>query len=151
MCAAAVVGKYPWVGRCGPSESSTVEAYLNRCWRPQLSVIGADGLPSCGTAGNVLRPFTQVQLSIRLPPTQNGAYAANWVKQVLEADPPQGAVVSFEVEDIGEGWNAPTSSQELVKILERASQTYYGQPAQYCGEGGSIPFMKMLGEVFPQA
>ena len=44
------------------------EALLNRTWRPALSVIGADGLPSIASAGNVLRPQTSLQLSMRLPP-----------------------------------------------------------------------------------
>jgi len=29
--------------------------------------------------------------------------------------------------------------------------TYYDKPAAYMGEGGTIPFMGMLGERFPQA
>jgi hypothetical protein len=79
-----VIGKYPWADGCKPSESSVVEAYLNRCWRPTLSVIGIDGLPSCNIAGNVLRPFTEAKLSIRLPPTLNGMEATAWVKNTLE-------------------------------------------------------------------
>ena len=36
-------------------------------------------------------------------------------------------------------------------MLETASQTYYGKPAAYLGEGGTIPFMGMLGVKFPLA
>ena len=39
----------------------------------------------------------------------------------------------------------------LETALERASQRLFGKPAMYMGEGGSIPFMGMLGEKFPEA
>ena len=39
----------------------------------------------------------------------------------------------------------------LESALERASQRLFGKPAMYMGEGGSIPFMGMLGAKFPEA
>ena len=33
--------------------------------------------------------------------------------------------------------------------MAQASQEAFGQPAAYMGEGGTIPFMGMLGEKFP--
>ena len=45
------------------------ELMLNRTWRPQLAVIGAEGLPTPANAGNVLLPYTTLKLSLRLPPT----------------------------------------------------------------------------------
>ena len=35
--------------------------------------------------------------------------------------------------------------------MAQASQEAFGKPAAYMGEGGSIPFMGMLGSKFPQA
>ena len=35
--------------------------------------------------------------------------------------------------------------------MARASEAAFGAPPAYMGEGGSIPFMAMLGEKFPQA
>lgn len=40
-------------------------------WKAQLAVIGANGLPDPSKAGNVMLPFTEARLSIRLPPTKN--------------------------------------------------------------------------------
>ena len=37
------------------------------------------------------------------------------------------------------------------EALEKASQAFFGKTAVYMGEGGSIPFMGMLGEKFPAA
>jgi acetylornithine deacetylase/succinyl-diaminopimelate desuccinylase-like protein len=54
-----------------PVTSNFVEAYLNKIWRAQLSIVGADGLPQAAIAGNVLRPETKLKLSLRLPPTKD--------------------------------------------------------------------------------
>src|SRR5437763_16471098 len=35
--------------------------------------------------------------------------------------------------------------------VDEASRRHYGAPAMWMGEGGTIPFMAMLGEKFPQA
>lgn len=59
----------PWSGKTKPTTSDLFQAYLNRIWRPQLSVIGVDGMPPTQIAGNVLRPDTTVKLSLRIPPT----------------------------------------------------------------------------------
>ncbi len=49
------------------------------------------------------------------------------------------------------GWNAPALAPWLEQSLARASEAAFGAPPAYMGEGGSIPFMAMLGEKFPQA
>lgn len=124
---------------------------LNRTWRPQLEITGAAGLPSLDQAGNVLRPLTAVQLSLRLPPTVDPDRAMACVKALLEKDPPYGATVRFEPSLGASGWNAPALAPWLEQSLKRASQEFFGRQACYMGEGGTIPFMGMLGEQFPQA
>jgi acetylornithine deacetylase/succinyl-diaminopimelate desuccinylase-like protein len=37
----------------------------------------------------------------------------------------------------------------LEKALNDASQAYFSRPAMYMGCGGTIPFMKMLGDAYP--
>ena len=39
----------------------------------------------------------------------------------------------------------------VEKAVDEASRNFFGPPAAYMGEGGSIPFMGMLGEKFPGA
>ncbi len=146
-----IYSKFPWVDGMQPVTDDLAELVLNRTWRPQLAVTGIGGIPSLDNAGNVLRPFTAVKLSLRVPPTLSGAKAGNFVKQLLEADPPYGARVSFTLEKDGSGWNAPALSPWLAEAVSDASEHYFGAPATYMGEGGSIPFMGMLGEKFPQA
>ena len=146
-----VVRKYPFAGRTAPMTSDRVEAMLNRTWRPALSVTGADGLPAIASAGNVLRPRTALKLSLRLPPTVPGETATAAMRRLLEADPPHGANVSFEPDQGATGWNAPPTATWLAAALESASRAFYGRPAGAMGEGGTIPFMGMLGRKFPQA
>jgi acetylornithine deacetylase/succinyl-diaminopimelate desuccinylase-like protein len=153
---AAVLGteiyaKFPWIEGMQPVTDDLTELVLNRTWRPQLAVTGIGGLPPLDSAGNVLRPKTAVKLSLRVPPTLSGAKAGEFVKRLLEKDPPYGARVTFELEKDGSGWNAPQLSPWLQQAVGEASEHYFGAPATYMGEGGSIPFMGMLGEKFPQA
>ena len=86
-----VIRKYPFAGGTKPMVARRAEAVLNRTWRPALSVVGADGLPSIADAGNVLRPRTSLKLSLRIPPTLDGERATSDLKRLLEADPPHGA------------------------------------------------------------
>jgi acetylornithine deacetylase/succinyl-diaminopimelate desuccinylase-like protein len=127
------------------------ELVLNRTWRPALAVTGATGLPAIEQAGNVCRPDTTVKLSMRLPPTCNAQHAASTMKQLLEQDPPYGAQVRFTPDQASSGWNAPPVAPWLEDAAERASTTFFGAPAVYMGEGGTIPFMGMLGDKYPDA
>jgi acetylornithine deacetylase/succinyl-diaminopimelate desuccinylase-like protein len=147
----AVYAKFPLSPGMRPVASDVAELVLNRTWRPSLSVTGAGGLPALDSAGNVLRPSTSVKLSIRLPPTLDATRAGEQVKQLLEKDPPYGAKVTFELEKSAGGWNAPALSPWLERSVDEASREYFGAPPAYNGEGGSIPFMGMLGEKFPRA
>ncbi len=146
-----IYDKFPWAGGTQPVTHDLAELVLNRTWRPQLAITGMDGIPALADAGNVLRPLTSAKLSLRVPPTLNGAKAGEFLKKLLEADPPHGAKVTFEVEKDGSGWNAPALSPWLAQAVDAASREYFGAPATYMGEGGSIPFMGMLGEKFPRA
>src|SRR5262249_50842054 len=134
-----------------PMADDPVELILNRTWRPSVSVTGAEGLPPLGLAGNVLRPFTAVKLSVRLPPTLAPDHAVAALQQVLQRDPPSGARVTFSAEKAAGGWDAPPLAPWLQASVDAASRAYFGAPAMAMGEGGSIPFMGMLGERFPEA
>lgn len=147
----SVHAKFPFIGDAGPVDGELDQLILNRTWRPALSVTGADGLPPLANAGNVLRPQTALKLSLRLPPTVDGEVATRELKGLLEADPPYGAIVEFVPDQAATGWNAPALAPWLEEAMERASQTWFGGSAMYMGEGGSIPFMGMLGEKFPAA
>jgi len=168
QAAGAILGdqvwrQFPWVGcshgpaghehaaHAQPTTTDPVEAILNRTWRPALSVTGAAGLPSIDAAGNVLRPKTSLKLSMRIPPTVDGERATQAMKRALEADAPYQARVKFDADWGATGWNAPETAPWLEQALARASRDAFGAEAGWIGEGGTIPFMNMLGERFPQA
>ena len=144
-------GKFPFAAGVRPVAADAVDLILGRTWRPALEITGAAGLPALSNAGNVLRPFTTLRLSLRLPPTCEAGEAGRTLQTLLETDPPYGAVVRFEAEQAMGGWNAPRGEPWLAASLDRASRAYFGQPVAYMGEGGSIPFIGMLGHRFPQA
>ncbi len=147
----AVYDKFPFLPGMTPMDDDLTELVLNRTWRPALSVTGIGGMPALESAGNVLRPHTAVKLSLRLPPTLEGKRAGALLQDVLLRDPPNGASVTLELEKASTGWNAPAMSPWLESAVDAASQAFYRRPAMYMGEGGSIPFMGMLGEKFPGA
>lgn len=143
--------KYPWAVDSPTPGESPYELLLNNTWRPTLSITGADGLPSLVDAGNVLLPYNTLKLSFRLPPTCDGDVAAESIKKTLEADTPPLTKVEFEVESTMGGWNAPPVAEWLATSMNKASNAFFGKPSMYMGTGGTIPFMGMLGEKFPEA
>jgi acetylornithine deacetylase/succinyl-diaminopimelate desuccinylase-like protein len=147
----AVYDKFPLLPGMSPMSDDLTELVLNRTWRPALSITGVDGIPPLDSAGNVLRPFTALKLSLRLPPTLDGKRAGELLQEVLLRDPPYGAHVSLTLEKASTGWNAPALAPWLEAAIEQSSQEFFGKPAMYMGEGGTIPFMGMLGEKFPGA
>jgi acetylornithine deacetylase/succinyl-diaminopimelate desuccinylase-like protein len=153
--------RLPW--SCGadggptlPTTTDPVEGLLRRTWRPTLSVTGVDGFPELKNAGNVLRPYTAFKLSLRLPPLIDGNEASLKLKALLEDNAPYNARVTFHPDGragaLGAtGWNAPELAPWLEAALNSASNTHYGAPLGYIGQGGTIPLMSMLQKGFPAA
>jgi acetylornithine deacetylase/succinyl-diaminopimelate desuccinylase-like protein len=144
-----VAGKLPFVPGARPLTDAPVERVLNNTWRPTLAVTGAAGLPAMKNAGNVLLPRVEFKLSFRLPPSADAEAAAAAVKRRLEADPPYGVRVRFDVGSSQPGWDAPPIAPWLEDSMRDASRATFGRDAMYLGTGGSIPFIGMLGERFP--
>ncbi len=153
--------RFPWA--CGadggptlPTTTDPLEALINRTWKPTLSVTGVDGFPEMKSAGNVLRPYTAFKLSLRLPPLIDGNRAAAELKTLLEDNAPYNAKVTFNADGrVGAsgatGWNAPSLAPWLEGALNAASQSHFGAPCGYIGQGGTIPLMSMLQQGFPAA
>jgi acetylornithine deacetylase/succinyl-diaminopimelate desuccinylase-like protein len=146
-----VWSKFPLHPGVRPVSGDGTELILNRTWRPALAIIGADGLPTIADGGNVLRPHSALKLSLRVPPTLDATAASERVKALLEADPPYGAKVTFSIIGANAGWEAPALAPWLEAAIERGSTRHFGKPPMLMGEGGSIPFMHMLGKKFPEA
>jgi acetylornithine deacetylase/succinyl-diaminopimelate desuccinylase-like protein len=146
----AIAAKLPFAGKTEPISNDPVELLVNSTWRATLAVTGADGLPPVASAGNVLLPELSLKLSLRLPPTTDPKRANIALKSLLESDPPYGAEVTFEPEGASPGWNAPAFAPWLEKSIDDASRAVFNKEAVHVGSGGTIPFMGMLGDQFPE-
>ncbi len=142
---------FPWMPGMHPVADDPLELMLNRTWRPALAITGQAGMPDLVQGGNVLRPMTSLKLSIRLPPTLDATDIDRKLETLFQSEPPYGARVTFDAEKPAGGWDAPKTEKWLDEAIDRASRTYFGKPAVTWGEGGSIPFMGMLGERYPRA
>jgi acetylornithine deacetylase/succinyl-diaminopimelate desuccinylase-like protein len=145
-----VYTKLPFAPGMKPMTDDPAQLILNRTWRPQLAITATAGYPTPENGGNVLLPYTTLKLSLRLPPTCEAEPARLAVKKALEDNPPYGATVEFDAPRGETGWNAPALSPWLAKALDKASNAHFGKPPAFMGEGGSIPFMAMLGKKFPK-
>ena len=148
---ASLFGNIDWVEGGRPASSDLVQAIISRTLKPAMSVTGADGIPPCGTAGNVLRPLTRLKLSIRLPPAVDGGVALEKLREVLMRDPPYNARVEVGPCSSGNGYTIAPLENWMVEALNRGSNACFGSDFLYFGEGFSIPFMGMLGNMFPNA
>ncbi len=148
---AELYNTFPFHSGVVPVSKDQQQLILNRTWRPALTITGADGIPAIVDAGNVMRPKTALKLSMRLPPTVCPKEASLLLQKALTENPPYGAKVSFRIDDGAMGWHAPILADWLAKAADDASMTFFQNPAVYMGEGGTIPFMGMLGEKFPKA
>ncbi|KTC76089.1 succinyl-diaminopimelate desuccinylase [Legionella birminghamensis] len=147
----AVYNAFPFQEKVLPVSMDKTQLILNRTWRPAMTITGAEGLPGLANAGNVLRPKTVLKVSMRIPPLVNPQQAAQTLKAALTDNPPYQAKVDFHIADGAEGWHAPMLTEWFSNAVNEASMAFYQKPAIYMGEGGTIPFMGMLGKKFPQA
>jgi len=146
-----IIHKIPFARGVQALSDNPVELLVNSTWRASLAVTGAEGLPPIPAAGNVLLPVLTLKLSLRLAPTTDPVAAAKALRDALTSDPPYGAQVRCDVEAPTSGWNAPPFAPWLEQSMQRASQQIFGREAIHLGSGGTIPFMAMLGQRFPQA
>jgi acetylornithine deacetylase/succinyl-diaminopimelate desuccinylase-like protein len=143
--------RFPLVPGARPAADTTEELLLARTWKPGLEVVGLTGAPPPSEAGNVLRPSTTAKLSVRVPPTADAQEAAAALVKCLTTDPPYGAKVTVDPGAAEPGWHAPPEAPWLSSAIDDASLAAFGQPSRALGEGGTIPFMGMLGRQFPAA
>lgn len=143
--------EFPWVEGAQPVSENLTELLQSLWWRASLSVTGVADIPTVEQGGNVLRPKTSLKLSLRIPPTCDIHLAEKALKKALTENVPYKAKVNLEFATLSPGWNSPTMSTQLKRSVNEASEVFFGKPAVYWGEGGSIPFMGMLGEKFPEA
>lgn len=144
--------KFPKVEGCEDMGNSGLQNYLNRIWRPMLTITGIEGIPSLEKAGNVLRPYTTVKCSLRLPPSLNETQTKEALKNFFDnVKVPHNAKVSYEFLNYGSGFECPTYQKNFLEIIKKSGQESFNKPVLFYGEGGSIPFLNDLKVMFPKA
>ena len=142
---------FPYAGATRPRHRTPVDLVRARTWEPAIATIAMGGFPPPDRAGNVLRPYTELVIAARLAPQADPEAAAAALHERFTADPPHGATVTFETSAAERGWNAPPTADWLQRAVDEASGAAFGRPSSAMGEGGTIPFMAMLGDRFPAA
>lgn len=137
-------GLLPGVAEIGVGSVST------RLWdSPALTITGLD-TPTIENASNTLLPSVQAKLSLRVAPTQTAESALHALTQHLGAWMPFGAQWELSQVSLGDGFQVDESSVAL-KLAQQALAEGFGHDAVTQGVGGSIPFISMLAEKFPEA
>ena len=144
--------KFPFVGDTQPMSATPLKNYLGRIWRPQLAITGIDGLPSTATAGNVLLPFTQIKCSLRLPPSLDAEKARTFINEYFaNVKPLYNAKFTYEIMEVGSGFVSPRFTNKFLETIKAAGEEAFGKPMLFYGEGGSIPFLNQIKNVFPES
>ena len=125
------------------------EIILNNTWRPTMVVIGITGLPPVEDVGNVLSSKIKASLSFRLPPTFKGKDAEKIITELLIKDPPYNSKINVKAIVSINGWAAKDLHPSLKKSLSKSSNFLFEKDYYNCGEGGSIPFIAELGDLYP--
>ncbi len=142
---------FPWINAPITLSKTIEENLIAQTWLPQLTIIGAQGLPDINKAGNVLRASTSLKLSLRLPPMIDSQAAESALKRILLDDPPFGASVELSDVSSSEGWNAPEEAEWLSREINDASLDIFGKPAVYSGEGGTLSICNVFQSTCPKA
>jgi acetylornithine deacetylase/succinyl-diaminopimelate desuccinylase-like protein len=124
-----------------------VERLAARTWAAALAVTGMDGIPASRDGGNVLRPYTTLKFSLRVPPDVDAQVATDALISAIATD--EGAHVTIDMEPAAQGWLAPPLDDAAAAALSRVSMERFGRPHALVGEGGSIPFLADLQKGYP--
>lgn len=142
------INDFPWASTTKPRFKTLTQNLIAQTWKPQLAIIGAEGLPPLSEAGNVLRPETALRLSIRIPPCVDAQAALSSITQNLTVNIPFGATVSLENSHADAGWNASEDAPWFKNAVANVSRSLFNTPAGYIAEGGSIPILNLFEDTF---
>ena len=87
------IKEFPMVHGLKRAWENPMTSAITRGWKAQMTVTGVSGIPECSNAGNVLLPYNEVKISMRLPPTKNPKDAERSFSKILTEFPPYNAKV----------------------------------------------------------
>ena len=124
-------------------KDNMTQMYLDNCWNANLSITGAEGLPPMASAGNVVRAFTGIRLSLRTPPPADPEVMIAALKEKVMKDVPYNAKIEIKNEFGAPGWLMRDLEPWFLEAIRKTGADFCdGKPTGSYGEGGSIPFLK---------
>ena len=122
----------------------------SRLWsRPAISVLAIDA-PPVAEAINQLVPVARAKVSMRIPPGQEAQVALQALKDHLTANVPWGAKIDFLSVEGGDATTIGTDNRAVTAWSEAFREAYGTDPVAV-GAGGSIPFIALFGDLYPDA
>lgn len=88
---------------------------------------------------------------MRTPPSLNAKAKAEELKKIIEENPPYNADVTYKLIEAGNGWDAPRFPEFLQECLNQTSLNFFKSEVKAQAEGGSIPLMNDIQEIYPKA
>ena len=143
--------KFPFLPGVEPTQKDLLKQVLNRTWKPKLTLIGIDGIPSSQNSGNVMRPYTTLQMSIRTPPNLDKDIAVNSIRLFFNQDfiNISNAKITIDFLNVGNGFNAPPLGLQLESLLNEAAVKVFKNPLARFSSGGTIPILADIARLFP--
>lgn len=132
-------------------KTSNADIIVNMTWKPALTVIGIEGLPTIANAANVVTKEVKLALSMRIPPNIDTQKAGVVIKETLTQDSPYGAHITWDNVSIHPGWAMADGNPKNEELLNLASQKVFGKNAVFTGQGGSISVIGDFESTFPEA
>jgi len=96
-------------------DEAKLQEYLNNFWKPSLTLIGLDGLPSIEKCGNTIYKELACKCCMRLPPTLRGEEASKIVldKLLHESEGTFGAHIDVNVTGFANGLDCPKLPENI--------------------------------------
>lgn len=151
LVGSAMTESFPWAGETKPRSQDPLEALKRNTWEPALTILGADGLPPTSSASALLRPFTTLLLSFRIPPYVDAKAALDAAVRAVTTDVPSGAKVTVEDKRAEAGFDAPAMAPWLEEAANAASRDVFGAPAEVVFDGATIGTMNDFMRSFPES
>lgn len=124
--------------------------FSERLWaKPSLTVIGLDTV-SVEESSNTLLPSARARVSLRVPPGMEAEEALDALQAHALSHAPWGAHVEVIRGSAGNPGQVPVDGPLVKAGLEAYTQAF-GMKPYLIGQGGAIPLVGELHEVFPEA
>lgn len=144
--------KFPFLPEVQPTVKDKFQQVINGSWKSQLTSIGIDGVPSNQHSGNVLRPYTTIYFSMRLPPNLEEEKAKKSIEEFFKSQKIlNDAKYSINFKTSATGFISPNLDDKIRKLLTDASKKVFGTNFLCIPCGGTVPIMNELGKEFPES